>query len=49
MAKDPQTSIVIKGDPQADYEMVVNIIDMAARFNLARYFFRILLDNLLFK
>ncbi|NBO41866.1 MAG: biopolymer transporter ExbD [Betaproteobacteria bacterium] len=34
MAKDPQTSIVIKGDPQAYYEMVVNIIDMAARLNI---------------
>ena len=34
LAKDPQTSIVIKGDPQAYYEMVVNIIDMAARLNI---------------
>jgi biopolymer transport protein ExbD len=34
MAKDPQTSIVIKGDPQAYYEMVVDIIDMAARLNI---------------
>jgi biopolymer transport protein ExbD len=34
MAKHPQTSIVIKGDPQAYYEMVVNIIDMAARLNI---------------
>jgi biopolymer transport protein ExbD len=35
MAKDPQTSIVIKGDPQAYYAMVVDIIDMAARLNIS--------------
>jgi len=34
MAKDPQTSIVIKGDPQAYYAMVVDIIDLAARLNI---------------
>ena len=34
IAKDPQASIVIKGDPQAYYAMVVDIIDMAARLNI---------------
>jgi biopolymer transport protein ExbD len=34
IAKDPQASIVIKGDPQAYYEMVVDIIDLAARLNI---------------
>jgi len=34
VAKDPQASIVIKGDPQAYYAMVVDIIDMAARLNI---------------
>jgi biopolymer transport protein ExbD len=34
MAKDPQTSIVIKGDPLAAYAMVVEIIDLAARLNI---------------
>jgi len=33
-ARDPKTSIVIKGDPQAHYAMVVDIIDMAARLNI---------------
>jgi len=33
-ARDPQTPIVIKGDPQAYYMMVVEIIDMAARLNI---------------
>jgi biopolymer transport protein ExbD len=33
-ARDPQTPIVIKGDPQAYYAMVVDIIDMAARLNI---------------
>jgi len=35
MARDPKTSIVIKGDPQAYYAMVVDIIDMAARLNIS--------------
>jgi biopolymer transport protein ExbD len=34
IAKDPQASIVIKGDPAAFYEMVVDIIDLAARLNI---------------
>lgn len=34
IAKDPQASIVIKGDPQAYFAMVVDIIDMAARLNI---------------
>ena len=34
IVKDPQTSIVIKGDPQAYYAMVVDIIDLAARLNI---------------
>ncbi|MEI8267465.1 MAG: biopolymer transporter ExbD [Betaproteobacteria bacterium] len=33
-ARDPQVSIVIKGDPQAYYMMVVEIIDMAARLEI---------------
>jgi len=33
-ARDPQASIVIKGDPQAYYMMVVEIIDMAARLEI---------------
>jgi len=34
MSRDPQTSIVIKGDPQASYSMVVEVIDMSARLNI---------------
>ena len=34
-ARDPATPIVIKGDPQAFYAMVVDIIDMAARLNIS--------------
>jgi biopolymer transport protein ExbD len=34
VARDPQTSIVIKGDPLAAYAMVVEIIDLAARLNI---------------
>lgn len=33
-SRDPKTPIVIKGDPQAFYSMVVEIIDMAARLNI---------------
>lgn len=33
--KDPDMPIVIKGDPQAYYAMVVEIIDMAARLNIS--------------
>jgi biopolymer transport protein ExbD len=34
-ARDPAMPMVIKGDPQAYYFMVVDIIDMAARLNIA--------------
>lgn len=34
-ARDPEMPMVIKGDPQAYYFMVVDIIDMAARLNIA--------------
>ena len=34
-ARDPKTPIVIKGDPQVYYGMVVDIIDMAARLNIS--------------
>jgi len=34
-ARDPQMPIVIKGDPQAYYNQVVNIIDLAARLNIS--------------
>jgi biopolymer transport protein ExbD len=34
MAKDPETSVMVKGDPQANYAEVVEIIDMAARLNI---------------
>jgi biopolymer transport protein ExbD len=34
MSRDPKTAVVIKGDPQAHYLMVVDIIDMAARLNI---------------
>jgi biopolymer transport protein ExbD len=34
-ARDPEMPMVIKGDPQASYFMVVDIIDMAARLNIA--------------
>lgn len=34
LAKDPDTSLMIKGDPQAQYEKVMEIIDMAADIRL---------------
>ena len=34
-AREPDMTMVIKGDPQAFYAMVVDIIDMAARLNIA--------------
>jgi biopolymer transport protein ExbD len=34
MAKDPDTSVMVKGDPQANYAEVVEIIDLAARLNI---------------
>ena len=34
-ARDPDMPMVIKGDPQAFYAMVIDIIDMAARLNIA--------------
>ena len=33
-ARDAAASIVIKGDPQAYYAMVVDLIDLAARLNI---------------
>ena len=33
-ARDAEMPIVIKGDPQAFYQMVVDIVDMAARLNI---------------
>jgi len=34
-ARDPDTPVVIKGDPEANYDKVVEIIDMAGRLNIA--------------
>jgi biopolymer transport protein ExbD len=34
VAKDPDAPIMIKGDPQANYVSVVEIIDMAGRLNI---------------
>jgi biopolymer transport protein ExbD len=34
-AREPDMPVVIKGDPQAHYEQVVAIIDMAGRLNIA--------------
>jgi len=33
--RDPEMPMVIKGDPQAYYSMVIDIVDMAARLNIA--------------
>ena len=33
-SREPDMSMVIKGDPQAFYSMVVDIIDMAARLSI---------------
>jgi biopolymer transport protein ExbD len=33
-SRDAEMPIVIKGDPQAYYEMVIDIVDMAARLNI---------------
>ena len=33
-ARDPEMSIVIKGDPQGNYERVVDIIDLAGRLSI---------------
>jgi len=35
VAKDPDAPVMIKGDPQANYVSVVEIIDMAGRLNIA--------------
>jgi biopolymer transport protein ExbD len=32
--KDPDLSVVIKGDPEAYYAMVVDIIDLAAKLSI---------------
>jgi biopolymer transport protein ExbD len=34
LSKDPEASVMIKGDPQAQYARVVEIIDMAGRLKL---------------
>ncbi|MGZ5780544.1 MAG: ExbD/TolR family protein, partial [Burkholderiaceae bacterium] len=34
-ARDPDMPVVIKGDPQVNYERVVDIIDMAGRLNIS--------------
>lgn len=34
-AREPDMPVVIKGDPQANYALVVDIIDMAGRLNIA--------------
>ena len=34
-ARDPDTPVVIKGDPEANYEKVVEILDMAGRLNIS--------------
>ena len=34
-ARDPDTPVVIKGDPEANYEKVVDIIDLAGRLNIS--------------
>lgn len=34
-ARDPELPMVIKGDPQVYYSLVIDIIDMAARLNIA--------------
>ncbi len=34
-ARDPDTPVVIKGDPDVNYEKVVDIIDMAGRLNIS--------------
>jgi len=33
-ARDPEMSIVIKGDPQVNYERVVDIIDLAGKLSI---------------
>lgn len=33
-ARNPELSLVVKGDPQAEYARVVEIIDMAGRLNI---------------
>lgn len=33
--RDPDFSLVVKGDPEADYASVVEIIDLAGRLNIA--------------
>ena len=35
VAREPDMPVVIKGDPEAHYESVVEIIDMAARLNIS--------------
>jgi biopolymer transport protein ExbD len=34
-SRDPEFSLVVKGDPEVDYAHVVEIIDLAGRLNIA--------------
>ncbi|AXS80130.1 biopolymer transporter ExbD [Dechloromonas sp. HYN0024] len=34
-SRDPEFSLVVKGDPEADYANVVEIIDLAGRLNIS--------------
>ncbi len=34
-SRDPEFSLVIKGDPEVDYAHVVEVIDLAGRLNIA--------------
>lgn len=34
-SRDPEFSLVVKGDPAADYGRVVEVIDLAGRLNIA--------------
>lgn len=34
-SRDPEFSLVVKGDPEADYAHVVEIIDLAGRLNIS--------------
>lgn len=34
-SRDPEISLIVKGDPQVDYAHVIEIVDMAGRLNIA--------------
>jgi biopolymer transport protein ExbD len=34
-SRDPEFSLVVKGDPEADYVHVVEVIDLAGRLNIS--------------